>query len=404
MTKQLYYEDAYLKDFDAYVTDCREGADGMHLYLDKSVFSPEGGGQDGDRGYLFSDLFSGGKAAVTDTQSDGEDIYVVCGLKAKVPAGTRVHGVLDWKFRFDRMQNHSGEHIVSGLIHRRFGYENVGFHMSGDRMTIDLSGEIGEEELQEIEQRANEIVWNNVPLHTDVYTEQEAEGVQFRSKKELHGMIRVVTIPGADVCACCGTHVRYTGEIGPIRLIAHERFRGGIRIEMMCGRWAYNYMSGILRQNREVSALTSSKPLETAAGVGKLLESEKELKGQLLELRYAEMDRMAQALADKGPVLIFAQTYDPVMVQKLTSKVMEKNGGAACVLSGSDETGYFYTIGQKDGDLRSLVHEMNQALGGKGGGRPYFLQGSVKAGKEQVETFLKEKIPGLLVQQIQPLS
>lgn len=404
MTKQLYYEDAYLKDFDAYVIDCREGADGMHLYLDKSAFFPEGGGQDGDRGYLFSDLFSGGKAAVTDTQSDGEDIYVVCGLKAKVPAGTRVHGVLDWKFRFDRMQNHSGEHIVSGLIHRRFCYENVGFHMSGDRMTIDLSGEIGEEELQEIEQRANEIVWNNVPLHTDVYTEQEAEGVQFRSKKELHGMIRVVTIPGADVCACCGTHVRYTGEIGPIRLIAHERFRGGIRIEMMCGQWAYNYMSGILRQNREVSALTSSKPLETAAGVGKLLESEKELKGQLLELRYAEMDRMAQALADKGPVLIFAQTYDPVMVQKLTSKVMEKNGGAACVLSGSDETGYFYTIGQKDGDLRSLVHEMNQALGGKGGGRPYFLQGSVKAGKEQVETFLKEKIPGLLVQQIQPLS
>ena len=169
---------------------------------------------------------------------------------------------------------------------------------------------------------------------------------------------------------------------------------------MMCGRWAYNYMSGILRQNREVSALTSSKPLETAAGVGKLLEDEKALKGQLLELRYAEMDRMAQSLAGKGPVLIFAQTYDPVMVQKLTSKVMEKNGGVACVLSGSDEAGYFYTIGQRDGDLRALICEMNQALGGKGGGRPYFLQGSVKADKEQVETFLKENIPGLLVQQI----
>ena len=380
MTKQLYYEDAYLKEFDARVIACRDGENGIHLYLDKSAFFPEGGGQDGDRGYLLSDLFPGGKAAVTDTQSDGDDIYVVCDREAKIPAGTRVHGVLDWKFRF--------------------GYENVGFHMSDDRMTIDLSGEIREEELQEIEQRANEIVWNNVPLHTDVYTEEEAENVQFRSKKELHGMIRVVTIPGADVCACCGTHVRYTGEIGPIRLIAHERFRGGIRIEMMCGRWAYNYMSGILRQNREVSALTSSKPLETAAGVGKLLESEKVLKGQLLELRYGEMDRMAQALAGKGAVLIFAHDYDSVMVQKLTSKVMEKNGGTACVFSGSDEAGYFYTIGQKDGDLRALVREMNQALDGKGGGRPYFLQGSVKADKEQVETFLKENISGLLVQQI----
>lgn len=400
MTKQLYYEDAYLKEFDARVIACRDGENGIHLYLDKSAFFPEGGGQDGDRGYLLSDMFPGGKVAVTDTQSDGDDIYVVCDRKAKIPAGTRVHGVLDWKFRFDRMQNHSGEHIVSGLIHNRFGYENVGFHMSDDRMTIDLSGEIREEELQEIEQRANEIVWNNEPLHTDVYTEEEAENVQFRSKKELHGMIRVVTIPGADVCACCGTHVRYTGEIGPIRLIAHERFRGGIRIEMMCGRWAYNYMSGILRQNREVSALTSSKPLETAAGVGKLLESEKALKGQLLELRYGEMDRMAQALAGKGAVLIFAHDYDSVMVQKLTSKVMEKNGGTACVFSGSDEAGYFYTIGQKDGDLRALVREMNQALDGKGGGRPYFLQGSVKADKEQVETFLKENISGLLVQQI----
>ena len=150
----------------------------------------------------------------------------------------------------------------------------------------------------------------------------------------------------------------------------------------MCGRWAYNYMTGILRQNREVSALTSSKPLETAAGVWKLLEGEKALKGELLELRYAEMDRMARSLAGKGPVLIFAHDYDPVMVQKLTSKVMEKNGGAACVL------------------LRALVREMNQALDGKGGGRPYFLQGSVKADKEQVETFLKENISGLLVQQI----
>ncbi len=419
MTKQLYYQDVYMKEFDASVISCREGREGFEIFLDRSAFFPEGGGQSGDRGYLIvaggqsqSDhgLDNGGasgqqeacfaaqageKVTVLDTQQENDEIYVVC--DRPVAEGSSVHGVLDWQFRFDRMQNHSGEHIVSGIIHRRYGYQNVGFHMSQDRMTIDLSGEITDEALREIEAEANRIVWTDVPVRTDVYTEEEAAKVEFRSKKDLHGIIRVVTIPGADVCACCGTHVKRTGEIGPIRLISHEKFRGGIRIELSCGRWAYEYMSGIFDQNHQVSALVSARPLETAKAVRKVLDDENALKFTLLQMSYAEIDREADKLEGAGPVLIFAKDYDPVLVQKLAAKVMEKNGGIAIVMSGADQTDYHYAAGEKDGDLKTLIKEMNQNLSGKGGGRPYFQQGSLKADKEQITEYLKNRIEGLTV-------
>lgn len=403
MTEKLYYEDVYQKEFDAQVTACREGEEGYEVFLDRSAFFPEGGGQSGDRGSLkiMSNASGDGAACgkegleVLDTQEEDGSIYVV--TKVPVAAGMKVHGAIDWQFRFDRMQNHSGEHIVSGIIHRRYGYQNVGFHMSADRMTIDLSGEIPDEALREIEAEANRVVWSNVPVHTDVYTEEEAAHVEFRSKKDLHGIIRVVTIPGADVCACCGTHVVRTGEIGPIRLTSHERFRGGIRIEMMCGRWAYEYMSGIFEQNHQVSGLVSARPLETAAAVSKVLEDENALKFRILQMRYAEIDAAAEKMSGAGNLLVFAEGYDPVLVQKLAAKVMETCGGAVFAMSGNDEEGYHFAAGEKDGDLKALVKEMNQALSGKGGGRPYFQQGSLRAGRDQIEAFLKDRLTNLTV-------
>lgn len=406
MTEKLYYRDVYQKEFDASVTKSAQGRDGWHIYVDRSAFFPEGGGQSGDRGWLTNAGRAGtadagredSRIEVLDTQEDGDDIYLVCG--EEIPAGTSVHGILDWQFRFDRMQNHSGEHIVSGIIHRRYGYQNVGFHMSADRMTIDLSGEIDDQALAGIEREANGIVWKNVPVHTDVYTEEEAESVEFRSKKELHGIIRVVTIPGADVCACCGTHVTRTGEIGPIRLISHERIRGGIRIEMMCGRWAYEYMSAVFAQNHLVSGLVSAKPLETAAGVQKVLDSQNSLKAELLKKRYDEIGQTALRLKGKGPVLIFAKDYDPVLVQKLAAKVMETCGGLAAVMSGDEENGYHYAIGETGGDLKELVKDMNKALSGRGGGRPYFQQGSLKGRRSQIKEYLKGRVDGILVEDV----
>lgn len=401
MTEKLYYEDAYRKEFDAHVIRCVPRGDAFAVVLDRSAFFPEGGGQSGDRGVLVMTDREGcaqegtAPVQVMDAQEDGEDILLIC--SAPVEEGASVHGKLDWQYRFDRMQNHSGEHIVSGLIHSRFGYNNVGFHMSSDRMTIDLDGEITEEELRQIEEAANAVVWDDREIRTDVYTEEEAGHIEFRSKKELHGQIRVVTIEGADVCACCGTHTARTGEIGTIRILSHERFRGGVRVEMMCGRWAYLYMSRIFLQNHEVSTLLSSRMHETAAAVKKLMDDDAQLKTRLIGMQYQMIDRQAEELKGCGPVLIFAEDLTPVLVQKLTARVMEQAEGPVFSFSGNDSEGYKYAAGMEGGDLKELIREMNAQLAGRGGGKPFFLQGSLSASGEEIGSFLSGRFADLKV-------
>ena len=389
MTQKLYYED--LKEFDAIVTGCEEKNGRFFAVLNRSAFYPEGGGQSGDRGILVRQDQS--RVEVLDTHEKGEEIVLTC--SGPVSAGEKVHGILDWEFRIDRMQNHSGEHIVSGLIHERYGCNNVGFHMSLDRMTIDLDGEIPEEGLREIERRANEIVWENVPIRTDTYTQEEAAKIAYRSKKDLEGSIRVVSIPGADVCACCGTHVAQTGEIGLIKLLSHERFKGGVRMEMMCGRWAYQYIDRICRQNHEVSVHLSSPMEETGGAAKRLVEENRQLKGRLIEQLYQRIDQKAEELAGAGDILLFVPGGDSVAAQKLTAKVMETCRGAVFSFAGSDQDGYKYAAGLLNGDLKALIREMNAALNGRGGGKPFFQQGSVTASGEQIEAFLRERYPFL---------
>lgn len=387
MTQRLYYEDAYLKEFDALVTGCIREGDHYLITLDRSAFFPEGGGQSGDRGVLVRQ--NQDMIRVLDTKEAGEDVAVICPESAE--PGERVRGILDWDWRFDRMQNHSGEHIVSGLIHEQYGFNNVGFHMSQDCMTIDLDGEIPEEGLALIEKRANEIVWENVAVRTDVYSSEEAKAVEYRSKKELSGEIRVVSIPGADVCACCGTHVARTGEIGFIKILGHERCRGGVRMELACGRWAYDYLERVFRQNHMVSVHLSSRMLETGEAAHRLVEENVRLKGSLVGMRYQMIERKAEEMTGVGNVLIFMQDADSVMAQKMTARVMETCKGCAFTFAGSDSEGYKYAAGQKDGDLKQLVKDMNAALDGRGGGKPFFQQGSLSASRGQIEAWLQER-------------
>lgn len=214
MTERLYYADVYCREFLATVTDCREGKHGYEITLDRSAFYPEGGGQPGDRGVLIT--MEQELVVISDThEKHGEVVHYA---DRPLEPGTAVAGKIDWAYRFDLMQNHSGEHIVSGLVHEKFGFENVGFHMSADRMTVDFSGEFSQEDMKLLELRANEVVWKNVPVGIRFYSEEEVKFLQYRSKKELHGQVRIVTFPGADVCACCGTHVGHSGEIGLIKL------------------------------------------------------------------------------------------------------------------------------------------------------------------------------------------
>lgn len=385
MTERLYYADVYCREFLATVTDCREGKHGYEITLDRSAFYPEGGGQPGDRGVLIT--MEQELVVISDThEKHGEVVHYA---DRPLEPGTAAAGKIDWAYRFDLMQNHSGEHIVSGLVHEKFGFENVGFHMSADRMTVDFSGEFSQEDMKLLELRANEVVWKNVPVGIRFYSEEEVKLLQYRSKKELHGQVRIVTFPGADVCACCGTHVGHSGEIGLIKLISLHKFRGGVRMEMICGRKALEYVNEIGTQNQQISVLLSAKPGETADAVAHLKETEEKTRFRMNQMEQEVFAQKAEALKGAGDVLLFEDGLSPDSVRKLAVAVMEVCDGRCAVFSGDDEQGYKYGIGKQDGDLRAFVKEMNQTLHGRGGGKPFFAQGSVMAKRVEIEVFFK---------------
>ena len=384
MTEKLFYEDVYQKTFEATVTDCRERKNGYEIILDRTAFYPEGGGQPGDTGYL---QIGDQKVEITDTHEKDGEILHFCGQPLEV--GSKVTGTIDWNRRFGLMQNHSGEHIVSGLVHSKFGYDNVGFHMGKDTVTIDFNGEFTVEDMWEFEKAANERVWANEKVEITSYTEEEAKSVEYRSKKELHGMVRVVTFPNADVCACCGTHVSYTGEIGLIKLISLQKFKGGMRMEMLSGRKAMEYVEEICRQNQQISVALSAKPLETAQAVEHLKKTQMDQQFHMGALEQKLFQNMAKQYEGSGSVLIFEEGLAADSVRKLAAEIMETCEGRCVVCSGDDENGYKYAMGEKDGDLRALVKEFNSTLNGRGGGKPFFAQGSVNATRKEIEEFLK---------------
>ena len=377
-TQKLYYDDPHQSRFTAQVLACRPGKHGYDVVLDRTCFYPEGGGQPGDTGFL-----SG--VRVTDTHESGGEIIHYC--EQPLAEGQTADGVIDYDRRFELMQLHSGEHILSGVVHRRFGYENVGFHMGADFVTIDFSGVLTADDVAAVELEANEWIWKNVPIvisHPDAETRKT---IPYRSKKELTGDVRIVTIPGADICACCGTHVKSTGEIGLIKIFSCVKFHDGVRLELLCGRRAFRYMSRLVEQNRQVSGLLSARPLQTAGATAKLLDAENGLKQRVSALETQVFAQKARALAGQGDVLLFEDAMSPDSVRKLADALLSSCAGRVAVFAGADAEGYKYAVGAPDGDLRPLVKSLNAALQGRGGGKPLFAQGSVQAGRAQIEAF-----------------
>lgn len=377
-TQKLYYLDAHQKTFTAAVLSCVPGKYGYDVVLDRTCFYPEGGGQPGDTGSL-----SG--VRVTNTHERGDEIVHFC--DAPLAVGETVEGAIDYDRRFSFMQLHSGEHILSGIVHRRFGYENVGFHMGTDFVTIDFSGMLGPDDLAAVEAEANEWIWKNIPIRITWPSPDELAAIPYRSKKELTGQVRIVTIPDVDICACCGTHVSNTGEIGFVKSFSCVKFHDGVRLEILCGRRALQYMSALVEQNRRVSGLLSAKPLQTADAAARLLEAEAALQLRAAQLEEQVFAQKAQALAGAGNVLLFEPPMTPDSVRRLTDLVMTACGGRAAVFAGSDAEGYKYAVGEADGDLRQFVKELNAELHGRGGGKPFFAQGSVAASRAGIEAF-----------------
>ena len=390
MTEKIYYEDTYCREFDAAVVSCEKVRERYEIVLDRTAFYPEGGGQPGDRGIIENaEPGQDGpkKVRILDThEKDGQIRHYA---DQPLKEGTKVHGRIDWQYRFDMMQNHSGEHIVSGLIHKKYGYENVGFHMGSDFITIDLSGELTMDQLREIEDEANQIIWNDCVTDIKVYDEEAVKSIEYRSKKELHGQVRIVTFPGADVCACCGRHVARTGEIGLIRIYSCVRFHSGVRVELLCGRRALEYDRILCEQNQKVSMDVSAKPFETAAGVEKVIETGKNAVFQYMELQRMIDRERAHNLTGVGNLAVFIEGKNMDAVGKSAAEIMENCGGICAVFSGTAKAGFCYAIGQKDGDCREFVKEMNQTLNGRGGGKPFFAQGKIQAEKREIKEFFR---------------
>ncbi|MBQ9519123.1 MAG: alanyl-tRNA editing protein [Firmicutes bacterium] len=382
MTEKLYYTSAYLKEFDAEVTKCEQADKGFKITLDKTAFYPEGGGQPCDKGKL-NDI------SVYDVKEDGEE--VIHFAAKEIPAGTKVHGVIDWERRFDLMVQHSGEHIVSGFINARFGYNNVGFHMGADMITVDLDGDLTKEDLKATEADVNDYIWQNHRVEVLYPTPEELKALKYRSKKELEGEVRIIRFPGGDTCACCGTHVDTTAEIGLVKLISVQKFHEGVRIEMICGKRAYEYCAKAVEENSVISNLLSAKVFETSAAVERLLSENQQLKIKLAESENNMLGMIAdnyKNISDK--IVLNQKNLTPDSVRKLAAALIEQNSGLVAVFSGDEENGYKYAVAQKDGDLKQLVKDMNTALNGRGGGKPFFAQGSVNAKWNDIETFFNK--------------
>lgn len=378
-TEKLYYQDAYMKTFTATVTECRQGKHGYEIVLDRTCFYPEGGGQPGDRGTLNG-------ISVTDThEKDGQVLHYT---PSPLEPGTAVTGSIDWDYRFDLMQQHSGEHMVSGVVHRIYGYENVGFHMGADMITIDFSGELTEQQLLAVEQEVNERIWLDSEVKCWYPEPEELKNLTYRSKKELTGSVRIVEFPGADICACCGTHVKRTGEIGLVKLLTVQKFHSGVRVEMLSGRRAYAYLCDIQAQNRQISQQLSAKVKETAKAVKNMAAELEAKKQQLFAMENAQFAAKAEELRGQGDVLVKLDGLAADGVRRAAIAIQETCGGRAAVFSGDEETGYKYAVGQLDGDLRDWVKELNSTLSGRGGGKPGFVQGSVSAKWDAIVAFM----------------
>ena len=381
-TRKLYYEDSHLRTFSAEVLSCEKTDKGYEIILDATAFYPEGGGQAADTGTLNG-------IRVTDTRERGETVVHFC--ESALEVGAVAEGFIDYENRFHRMQQHSGEHIVSGIINRRYGYHNVGFHMGSDIITIDFDGVIPAEDLAAIEAEANGAVWQNLPLKVWYPSEAELPDVPYRTKRALPWPVRIVEVPGFDICACCGTHVQATGEIGLIKLFSVMGFRGGTRMEMACGASALKLLNEAYEQNRQVSQAFSAKIEETGAAARRMNEVEAQLKYRIVGLEKQIFAGISASYAGKGNVVHFEENLDNTAVRDLADAIADTCGGTAAVFSGSDESGYAFCLVTRQGDLRQLGKEMTKVLGGRGGGKPAFQQGRVQAKKAEIAAFFADK-------------
>ena len=387
--EELFYRDTYAKEFDAKVISSIKGEKGWEVILDDTAFYPEGGGQEADHGTL--KMMSGNDVNVTDVHRNKEGVIVhYCdgGLKE----GSTVHGSIDWARRFDHMQNHSGEHIVSGIIHEHYGYENVGFHM-GDMIMIDLSGPLSWQQLAEVEKEANETIYADLPILVSYPDDKELAQITYRSKKELTGQVRIVNVPGRDICACCGTHVAKTGEIGIIKFFSMINYKGGVRIWMASGLKALGIISRRTDQDIELSHMLASDTDHIVDALKKVKDESTAKDRRITELVNSRFELEAGLLPDKTPVVIrFEEGLSTVETRRFCECLLENDKGICVAVLSRQNKSWYYVIGSRTVDVRPAGKALNAKLQGRGGGSAGMIQGTFAAEQGEIENVLKEEL------------
>jgi len=379
MTKKLYDIDSHLFEFTATVIDSYPFADGFATILDQTAFFPEGGGQASDVGFLDD-------AKVYDVQIKDEIIYHY--TTKQFEKGAKVNGRIDSCRRFDYMQQHSGEHIVSGVAHSLYGCENVGFHLGADIVTLDFDKPLSKEQILKIEQLANEAIFKNVKFNTYYPDEETLSTLDYRSKKELSGAIRIVEIENTDMCACCAPHVKQAAEIGIIKLLDSEKLRGGVRIEMKCGKRALDDFNEKYDNVRKISSALAVRQNEVALGVDRLLEGIKELKYKITGLKKQIIESKVAVFENKAEkTCIFEADLEIKELQIFADSLYKAYGGIRAVFSPADNGFSFAVCGESDA-LDDFFKTFKAEFTVRGGGRNGMVQGTVIATEKELQDFI----------------
>lgn len=396
-TIKLYDRDAYATEFEADIISCEPNKADDKLFdiiLNQTLFFPEEGGQSPDMGIL------GGYRVVDVQIKNGVITHTVetsagdcCEVEkeAELAAGVHVQGKIDWQHRFYNMQQHSGEHIFSGIVHSRFGFENVGFHLSDSVVTMDFSGVISPEDIAEVEHEVNVAISKNIPIEVTYPSRDELAQLEYRSKIEIEGQVRIVTVPGYDVCACCAPHVKRTGEIGMLKVMNYQNYKGGVRVSILCGFRALEAFRQKCDIISELMGIFTTNQEAIVDNVTKLKAVNQSLKSELGTAKSALLDyKVAELPTDTDNAVLFECGIDTNIARNCVNALVEKYSGFSAFFMGNDEEGYSFIIGSKNADCNTVAAALRNKLGARGGGKPVMVQGSVKAVKSEIEEVLKE--------------
>lgn len=380
MTEKLFYNDVRKAEFEATVISCVKNKDRYEVVLDGTYFYPEGGGQPADHGKIDD-------ANVFDVHDKDNEVVHYC--DKEVECGKKVKAWVDMERRHRLMQQHSGEHIVSGLIHKHFGYDNVGFHMGSDCITIDFNGPLTADDLKLVEKEANEAIYRNFDTNIFYPSPEELEKLEYRSKKALEGDVRIVNFKDCDTCACCGLHVVKSGEIGIIKITGSQNYKGGTRVTMLAGKQAWEDYAVKDSIVHGISNLLSAKPYETKEAVERLMKERNEIKEQLVAAKKQIFELKRDSVKDDETCAVFfEENMEPFELRLFTEMLLEKVPSAA-VFSGNDEEGYKYAVGSTKTDMSAFIKEANKDLGGRGGGRGNIMQGAFTASRDETERYIR---------------